>query len=99
MRVGQPLRTGVVEVGQRTGFEVFGRGVVSGHWAFGIAGNGFVDPFHPFGRVEPAVAEGDEPLGRFGNGRGARVFGIVRGRDVRRQPRGNGKVSKVVVGV
>ena len=50
-----------------------------GDGALGIAGNGLVDPGDPFRRVEPAVAQLDQPAGGFGDGDGARVVRVVAG--------------------
>ena len=62
--VAEPLGTGVAEVGQRAGFEGLCGLFVAGDGAHGIAGHGFIDPRHPFGRIEPAVAQFDESQSR-----------------------------------
>ena len=61
--VGEPLRAGVVEVRQRAFLERLRRVLVAGDRALGIAGNRLIDPLDPFGRVEPAVTQLDEPSG------------------------------------
>ena len=65
MSVGEPLWPGVVEVCKGPLLKGLRRLPVARYRALGIAGNGFLDPL---GRVEPAVAEFDEPPRRRGDG-------------------------------
>ena len=53
----EPPRTGVVEVGQCARLQLLSRRFVAGDRALRVAWYRFVGPFHPFGRVEPAVAQ------------------------------------------
>ena len=69
----------------------FAASSLRGTGALGVAGNGFVRPLHPFGRVEPAVAEGDQAAGGLGDGDGAGVFGVSRGGDVGGEAVGEGE--------
>ena len=85
MGVGQPLRAGVVQVGQGAFLEGLRCVLVAGHRAFGIAGHWFVHPLYPFRRVEPAVAQFNQPSGGLGNGDSVWIVGIVDGGNVRRQ--------------
>ena len=85
MCIGEPLRALIVEAGRRAGLEFLCRRLVAGDRTFRIAGNGYVDPFHPFGRVEPAVAEFDQPPRGLCDGNGARVVRVVGGGDVWRK--------------
>ena len=62
VRIGQPLRPGVVEVRQRALLERLRRGLVAGHRPLRVAGNRLVHPLDPFGRVQPAVTQFDQPL-------------------------------------
>ena len=62
VRVGEPLRAGVVEVRQGALLEGLLRIVVARNRTLRVAGNRPVDPLDPFGRVEPAVAQLDQPL-------------------------------------
>ena len=64
-----------------------------------LSGDGLIDPFDPFRRVEPAVAKFGEPPRGFGDGNSARVVSVVRGLDVGERPTGNGKVCKTVEGL
>ena len=59
--VGEPLRAGVVEIGERAPLEFLGRSVIAGNRPLRIAGDGLVHPFHPLRRVEPAVAQLHQP--------------------------------------
>ena len=99
VRVGKPLRAGVVEVRQRASLERLRGVLVAGNRTLGIAGNWLVHPVDPLGRIEPAVTQLDEPLGGLGNGAGARVTLVVVAGVFGVSPSGNGNVSKVVVGV
>ena len=74
MRIGEPLRAGVVEVGEGALLQGLGRGLVAGNRPLGIACNRLVDPLDPFGRVEPAVAQFDQPPGGLGNGNGVWIM-------------------------
>ena len=85
MSIGDPLRPSVVEVGQHALPEFPGRSFVARDWTLGTARNRLVHPFHPFGRVEPAVAKFHQPSGRVGDGDGARVVDVVGGGDVGRE--------------
>lgn len=69
MRIGEPLRTGVVEVGQRPLLERLRRILVAGNGALREARNWLVDLLDPFGRIQPAVAQFHESL-RFQGFRG-----------------------------
>ena len=85
MGVGEPLGAGVIEVCEGALAEFLCRFLVSGDGTGRIAGGGLLQPFDPFGRVKPAVAQFDEAAGGFGDGDGARVFGVVGGGNVRRE--------------
>ena len=61
--VHEPLRPRVVEVGQGPLLERGRRLLVMGYRMRRIADDGFPDPRHPLGRVEPAVLQFDEPRG------------------------------------
>ena len=50
-----------------------------GDGALGIAGYGLVDPGDPLRRVEPAVAQVDQPAGGAGDGDSTRVVRVVAG--------------------
>ena len=50
-----------------------------------IARNRLAHPLHPFGRVEPAVAELHQPPGGIPDGDGARVVGVIGGGEVGRE--------------
>ena len=91
VRIGEPLRSGVVEVRQRARFERGCGGLVARHRTCRIAGNRLVQPLDPFGRIEPPVAQLDQPLSCVRDGGGARVVCIVGGGGVRRQPVGERK--------
>ena len=56
VRIGEPLRPGVVEVGQHALLERLRRILVAVNRPLRIAGRRLVDPFDPFRRVEPPVA-------------------------------------------
>ena len=85
MRVSKPLRAGIVEIGQGAFLELLRGGFVAGNRALGIAGNRLVDPFDPFGRVEPAVAQFNQPPCSLGNGDGAWVIRVLGSGNVRGQ--------------
>ena len=85
VRISEPLRAGVVEVRQRALPELLGGILVTGNRTPRIAGDRFVHPLDPLGRVEPPVAQLDEPAGGFRDGGGARVVRVVGGGDVRCQ--------------
>ena len=91
MGVGEPLGAGVVESGQGALLDLPCRRFVAGGGASWVAGNRFLHPFHPFGRVEPAVAEGDQAAGGLGDGDGAGVFGVCGGGDVGGEAVGEGE--------
>ena len=61
MRIRKPLWTGVVEVREGALLEGLGGSLVTGNGTLGVAGDRFVDPFDPFRRIEPAVAQLYEP--------------------------------------
>ena len=42
-----------------------------------IAGDRLIYPLHPFGRVEPAVTQFDQPPGSFSNGNSGRIAGGI----------------------
>ena len=86
MRVGEPLETDVVEIGQGVFLECLGCCFVAGDLALGITGDRFVDPFHPLGRFESAVAQFDQPPCSPGNGDGARVAGVFSSGKFGRRP-------------
>ena len=73
MGVGEPLRAGVVKIGEGAFLEFLGCHLVSGYRALGIAGDRFIHPFYPFRRIEPAVTEFDQLPCGFGNGDGTWV--------------------------
>ena len=50
-----------------------------------IAGDRLAHPFHPFGRVQPAVAKFDQPTRGSSDGVGARVVRVVGGGDIWRE--------------
>ena len=77
VRVVEPLWPGVVEVGQGPLLERGCSLLVTRYRPRRIAGNRFIDPLHPLGRVEPAVTEFDEPPSRGSDGLRAWVRGIV----------------------
>ena len=56
VRIGEPLRPGVVEVRQRPLLERLGRVLVAWNRPLRVAGNRLVDPLDPFGRIQPVVA-------------------------------------------
>ena len=91
MGVREPLGAGVVEGGQGALLELLCRVFVAGGGAFGVAGNRFLQPLHPFGRVEPAVAEGDQAAGGLGDGAGAGVVGVGGRGDVGGEAVGEGE--------
>ena len=99
MRVVEPLRTSVVEIGQRPLPEFLLRRFASCDRAFREPRDRFVHPLDPFGGIQPSVPQFDQSLRSFRDGGGPWFTFVFRSRDVRRQPRGNGKVPKVVVGV
>ena len=72
-RVGirEPLRAGVVKARQRARLERGCGGLVARPRTCRIAGNRLVQPLDPFGRVEPPVAQLDQPLGCVRDGGGA----------------------------
>ena len=82
MSIGEPLRSGIVEVGQRPGLEFLRRRVIASDRALRISGDGLIDPFDPFRRVEPTVAKFGEPPRGFGDGNSAQVVSVVCGLDV-----------------
>ena len=86
MRIGQPLRASVVQIGQGAFLEFFRYVLVAWHRTLGIAGDRLVYPLHPFGRIEPTVAQLDQPPGGLGNSNGVWIVGIVGSRNVGRQP-------------
>ena len=102
--VDELLRAGVVEVGEGALFELLGCGFVAGDRALGIARNWLVQPFQPFGRVEPAVAQFDQPPWSPGNGDGGQVAGVFSSGKVGRWPvrereglqGGGGRVTRAV---
>ena len=66
MSVGEPLRAGVVEVRQRPFPERLRSALVAWDRALRVPRNGLVDPLDPldpFGRIQPAVAQLDQPSG------------------------------------
>ena len=56
MRIGEPLRTSVVEAGEGTSLELCRRGLVKRNRTLGVVGYRLFDPLDPLGRVEPTVA-------------------------------------------
>ena len=68
--IGEPLRPIIVEVRQRALLERLGGGLVARNRTLRIAGDRLVHPVDPFRRVEPAVAQLDEPLSFQGFRRG-----------------------------
>ena len=91
VRVGEPCRASVVKARQCACLERGCGGLVARHRTCRIAGNRLVQPLDPFGRVEPPVAQLDQPLSCVRDGSGARVVCIVGGGGVRRQPVGERK--------
>ena len=83
--VGEPLRAGVVEVGQGAFLQLFPRRLVSGDRPLRIAGGRLVHPLHPFRRIEPSVAQLDQSPRGSGDGGGTRVIRSVGGRNVGRE--------------
>ena len=63
VRVGEPLRASVVEVRQRALLECLRRVLVARSRPLRIAVDRLVHPLDPFGRVEPAITQLDEPSG------------------------------------
>ena len=86
MGIGEPLRAGVVEVGEGALLQLLGRGLVAGNGTLGIAWDRLVYPLDPFGRVEPAVAQFHKTAGRRGDGQGAGIVCIVGSGNVGGQP-------------
>ena len=60
--IDEPLGAGVVEVRQRALPERLCRVLVAGNRPLRIAADRLVHPLDPLGRVEPAVAQLDQPL-------------------------------------
>ena len=96
--IGKPPPADVVEIGQGAFLECLSCCFVAGDRALGIAGDRFVDPFHPLGRIESAVAQFDQPTCSPGNGDGGSPAYSVAGNSGDGLS-GNGKVSKVAVSV
>lgn len=55
MGIDQPLRTGIVQVGQSAFLECFRGILVARNRTFGVAGDRLVYPLNPFRRVEPVA--------------------------------------------
>jgi hypothetical protein len=100
VRVGEPARALVVEVGQRALLEPGRRLDVSRQNAVGIAARRFAgrggrrrlgDDIDEIGRIEPGAPEVVEFFRGGGDADGARVGGVVGGGNVRRQAFGEGE--------
>ena len=66
--------------------EFMGGVLAAGDGVARVVGGGFFMPLHPFGRIEPAVAEFNQPPCGMSDGGGTRVVRIVGGRDIGREP-------------
>ena len=97
VRVIQPRRAGVVEVGQGALFQDRRRVGTDRQEAIGVAGDDFGDALHQIRRVQPVFAQGVEAGGGGGDVLRAGVGGVGGGGDVGVRPAGKGKVSKGVV--
>ena len=91
MRVGQPLRTRVVQVGQRALLQLLRRRFVLGQDAVGIAGHHLGLAHHQVLGVEPVLAQFVQPRGGGGDRLRARIVGIIGGGDVGGQAFGEGE--------
>ena len=85
VRIGEPLRPGVVEVRQRALLERLRRVLVAGNRPLRIAGNRLVHPLDPLGWVQPPVAQRDQPLSFQGYNHRAGIVSVVGDEDIRRQ--------------
>ena len=70
MHIGEPMRPSVVQIRQRAFPERLGGVPIAGDGALRVARSRHVQPLDPLGRVKPAVAQLDEPAGRFRDGGG-----------------------------
>ena len=84
MYINKPLRVGVVEVRQRALLERLRGVLVTRDETPRIPEDRLVDPFDPFGRVKPSVAQIDQLSGLLGYSQGTRVGGVVTRRNVGR---------------
>ena len=91
MRVGEPLRAFVVEVGERALLQDRGRFLGLRQDAVGIAENNLGNNVDQVGRIEPGVAQFVEALRRIGDGNRARIVRVIFSGDVRCQSFGEGE--------
>jgi hypothetical protein len=99
MRVVEPGRPLVVEVGQSAFFEDRGGLRADRDNAVGKSRHHLRHPLDEIGRVEPSLAQLVKPARRLGNRNSARIVGYSAAGWFGVNPSGKGKVSKVVEGV
>lgn len=98
MRVREPSRADIVEVGERAGAQLLLRHVVARDRQLLIAGDRRVHRRHPFGLVEPAVTELNQPPDGLRDRDTARVFGVVGGGNVWISDSGNATGKRREIG-
>ena len=85
VRVVEPLRTSVVEIGQRPLPEFLLRRLGSCDRALRETRDRFLHPLGPFWWIQPAVTQRHEPSRGFGDGDGSRLLHVLHRWNVRRQ--------------